>query len=74
MTIKYCTCGGYKGEVPEYHSCEYVKARNLLIDDAEAQAKAISRTENGKLDFLKYNYNFSKIMHKAAIETKVYDL
>jgi hypothetical protein len=74
MTIKYCTCGGYQGEVPEYHSCAYVRARNLLIDDAEAQAKAISRTANGKLDFLKYNYNFSKIMHKAAIEAKVYDL
>ena len=74
MIPRYCSCGGYKGEIPEFHSCAYVKARNLLIDDAEAQAKAISRTANGKLDFLKYNYNFSKIMHKAAIEAKVYDL
>jgi hypothetical protein len=74
MIPRYCSCGGYQGEIPEFHSCAYVKARNLLIDDAEAQAKAISRTANGKLDFLKYNYNFSKIMHKAAIEAKVYDL
>ena len=74
MSRKYCTCEERYGIVPEYHSCEYVKARNLLIDDAEAQAKAISRTENGRLDFLKYNYNFSNLMEKAAIEAGIYDL
>jgi hypothetical protein len=74
MIPRYCSCGGYKGEIPEFHSCAYVKARNLLIDDAEAQAKAVSRTANGKLDFLKFNYTFSQLMEKYALEAGIYDL
>jgi len=74
MSRRYCTCEERYGIVPEYHSCEYVTARNKLIPDAEAQAKAISRLDNGRLDFLKFNYTFSNLMEKAAREAGLYDL
>ena len=68
MSQRYCYCSERYSIVPEYHCCKYVKARNQLIDDAEYEAKAMSRRENGSLDFNKFNRLFNQLMEKAVDE------
>jgi len=68
MSRRYCTCEERYGVVPEYHCCDYVTARNKLIPDAEFEARAMSRREDGSLDLLKFNKIYSRLMEKAVEE------
>ena len=70
MVPRYCSCleVAFQQEVPVWHNCEYIAERNKLIPNAEAEAKAMAKTDGGKLDQNRFTYLFSTFMDRAAIE------
>ena len=74
----YCDCSEIKNKdgkdfhrIPEWHDCEYIRRRNLLIPQAEEFAKLNATNEAGFTDPYRFTQLLSVKMDQLAKEHKL---
>jgi hypothetical protein len=73
--LPYCSCieirdssGKEYLNVPEWHNCHYINARNNLIPIAEQYAEENAKNESGIICSYKFTHIFSSKMDDLAKE------
>jgi hypothetical protein len=73
--LPYCSCleikdpdGKEYRNVPEWHNCDYINKRNMLIPIAEAYAEEKAKNEAGIVCSYKFTHIFSTKMDELAYE------
>jgi hypothetical protein len=76
--MPYCSCAEIKDSfgkdvvsVPEWHNCEYIAKRNLLIPKAWEKAMSLAKIGNDEVNADRLTYVFSTLMDEAAKEAKI---